>query len=64
MNDLELDLLNHYRKLHGDLSEMIESGRLSEPDIPDDYEYLVYMLLGANHLEEEIQRREKEEISQ
>lgn len=47
MSDLELDLLSHYRALHDGLSDMIESGRLDEKDIPDDYQWLVEMLVEA-----------------
>jgi hypothetical protein len=36
--------LNAYRLLHDRLSDMIEGGRLSESDIPDDYQALVESL--------------------
>jgi hypothetical protein len=51
MSDLELDLLAHYRALHDGLSDMIESGRLSESNIPDDYQWLVDMLVEAVSLD-------------
>jgi hypothetical protein len=45
-----IDLLTGYRKLHDGLSDMIESGRLTEADCPDDYRWLVESLarLGAH----------------
>ncbi len=51
MSDLELDLLGHYRALHDGLSDMIEGGRLSEKAIPDDYQWLVEMLVEAVSLD-------------
>jgi predicted protein tyrosine phosphatase len=33
-----------YHALHDGLSDMIESGRLTQQDIPDDYEWLVESL--------------------
>lgn len=33
--------LELYAKLHDGLSDMIEDGRLTESDIPDDYRWLV-----------------------
>lgn len=33
-----------YAELHDGLSDMIESGRLTAADIPDDYEWLVESL--------------------
>lgn len=44
-------LLAHYRRLHDGLSDMIEGGRLTEADIPDDYHWLVEMLAQAGELE-------------
>jgi hypothetical protein len=43
------DILRDYGKLHDGLSDMIESGRLTEAHIPDDYQWLVATLtkLGA-----------------
>jgi hypothetical protein len=41
-------LLQHYRRLHDGLSEMIDDGRLTEAAIPGDYRWLVAMLLRAN----------------
>lgn len=38
-------LLKQYRELHDGLSEMVESGRLAQADIPDDYEWLVERML-------------------
>lgn len=38
------EMLKAYERLHDGLSDMIESGRLTEADIPDDYEWLVQML--------------------
>jgi len=40
------DLHKAYGRLHDMLSDMIESGRLSEADIPDDYQALVEQLAG------------------
>lgn len=37
-------LLRSYLNLHDRLSDMIESGRLKEADIPDDYAWLVESL--------------------
>ena len=34
-------ILDHYRALHDGLSDMIEDGRLTESDVPDDYHWLV-----------------------
>jgi hypothetical protein len=45
-------LLQHYRRLHDGLSEMIEEGRLTEAAVPDDYRWLVAMLLRANAIDE------------
>jgi hypothetical protein len=39
-------LADGYEALHGGLSDMIESGRLCEVDIPDDYHWLVDSLEG------------------
>jgi hypothetical protein len=44
-------LLQHYRQLHDGLSDMIEEGRLTEAAIPDDYRWLVAMLLRANAID-------------
>lgn len=43
------ETLRLYGHLHDGLSDMIESGRLNEVDIPDDYQWLVATLirLGA-----------------
>lgn len=38
-------LLKRYKELHDGLSEMVESGRLTQADIPDDYEWLVERML-------------------
>jgi hypothetical protein len=38
------DALNGYLELHDGLSDMIESGRLTEIDIPDDYKWLIEKL--------------------
>lgn len=40
----EDDRLREYRRLHEMLSDMIEGGRLTEADCPDDYEALVEQL--------------------
>jgi hypothetical protein len=40
MNEHEEYLLVLYAKLHDGLSDMVESGRLTEADIPDDYQWL------------------------
>ena len=39
-------MTTRYEKLHDGLSDMIESGRLTEADIPDDYAWLVRTLAG------------------
>ena len=49
----ESSLLSHYRKLHDGLSDMIESGRLTEADIEDDYQWLVHMLERAVYLDDQ-----------
>ena len=45
------DILSLYQRLHDRLSDMVESGRLTQADIPDDYEWLVNEMLVplANH---------------
>ena len=50
-DDQKNDLLNQYQKLHDGLSDMVESGRLTQADIPDDYHWLVEKMLVplANH---------------
>lgn len=45
--------LQHYRKLHDGLSNMIESGRLTEAKIPDDYLWLVDSLAKIAGLDTE-----------
>lgn len=40
-----MDLLKRYQRLHDGLSEMVESGRLTEADIPEDYDWLVNSML-------------------
>jgi hypothetical protein len=42
----ESELLAAYARLHDMLSDMIESGRLREADIPNDYRALVDQLSG------------------
>lgn len=42
------DLLNAYFELHDMLSDMIEAGRLTEGDIPEDYAALVEQLEQCN----------------
>ena len=37
-------MITSYQKLHDGLSNMIEGGRLTESDIPDDYQWLVESL--------------------
>lgn len=44
MNENEQNLLAEYRRLHDMLSDMIEGGRLTAVDIPDDYDALVRKL--------------------
>ena len=40
--DIDINIiLRAYGKLHDGLSDMVESGRLSETEIPDDYQWLV-----------------------
>jgi hypothetical protein len=53
-NDQEHETLLGYGELHDGLSDMIESGRLTEGMIPDDYQWLVEKLaeLGT-HWEQE-----------
>lgn len=50
-DDWEVDLLVAYRALHDGLSDMIESGRLTEADCPDDYAWLVDRLAGCGALD-------------
>lgn len=45
IDDMEQDLLAAYRALHDGLSDMIDEGHLKEADIPDDYRWLVDMLV-------------------
>jgi hypothetical protein len=40
-----MDLLKRYQRLHDGLSEMVESGRLTEADVPEDYDWLVNSML-------------------
>jgi predicted protein tyrosine phosphatase len=42
------DNVDAYEKLHDGLSDMIEGGRLTEADIPDDYQWLVETLVNCN----------------
>ena len=42
------DTVKQYEKLHDGLSDMVESGRLTEADIPDDYQWLVETLVACN----------------
>jgi hypothetical protein len=48
-----MNLLNAYFKLHDMLSDMIEDGRLTEGDIPEDYAALVEQLKQCNTYYEE-----------
>lgn len=41
---MPLRALSLYRQLSDGLSDMIESGRLTEEEIPEDYEWLVVLL--------------------
>lgn len=50
------DLLDAYFTLHDMLSDMIEGGRLTEGDIPDDYTALVEQLEQCNAYYEEMMR--------
>ena len=50
------DLLNAYFELHDMLSDMIEAGRLTEGDIPEDYAALVEQLEQCNAYYEEMMR--------
>ena len=43
-----INLLNAYFELHDMLSDMIEDGRLTEGDIPEDYAALVEQLKQCN----------------
>jgi len=43
-----MNLLNAYFELHDMLSDMIEAGRLTEGDIPEDYAALVEQLEQCN----------------
>ena len=45
-DDMEMDLLASYRRLHDGLSDMIEGGRLTADDIPDDYRWLAHSLIS------------------
>ena len=42
------DVVEQYERLHDGLSDMIEGGRLTEADIPDDYQWLVETLVACN----------------
>lgn len=42
------DTVKQYERLHDGLSDMIEGGRLTEADIPDDYQWLVETLVQCN----------------
>ena len=42
-----------YGRLHDGLSDMIEGGRLTEADIPNDYHWLVKQLAGSTALANE-----------
>jgi len=55
MNDSELALLALYRELHDGLSNMVEEGRLTEADIPDDYQWLVEKLVDAVALGQKVE---------
>lgn len=44
-------LLQQYQALHDGLSNMIEDGRLTYEMIPDDYDWLLLMLLEAMDIE-------------
>ena len=50
------DLLNAYFTLHDVLSSMIEDGRLTESDIPDDYAALVEQLEQCSSYYDELMR--------
>ena len=50
------DLLNAYFELHDMLSDMIEAGRLTEGDIPEDYAAIVEQLEQCNTYYEETLR--------
>lgn len=45
------DALHAYHRLHDGLSDMIEGGRLTEADIPDDYQWLVNSLERIGNME-------------
>lgn len=44
MTDAEQSLLAGYRRLHDTLVEMVEGGRLTIAEIPDDYGWLIAKL--------------------
>lgn len=46
-------MIKAYGRLHDGLSDMIEGGRLTEADIPDDYHWLVQQLAGSTALANE-----------
>lgn len=45
-------LLQHLLMLWDGLSDMVESGRLTEDKIPEDYDWLMKMMVNANTLYE------------
>lgn len=45
------EALKAYHKLHDGLSDMIEGGRLTEGDIPDDYRWLVESLAELGRMD-------------
>jgi len=48
-----------YRALHDGLADMVESGRLTEGDIPDDYQWLVDSLARLAGLDPYTQEEER-----
>ena len=46
-------ILTAYRKLHDGLSDMIEEGRLTMTDIPNDYDWLVTQIVALVDLDPE-----------
>lgn len=60
VDGIEQDLLAHHSKLHDMVSDMIEGGRLSEADIPDDYQALVDHLVEGVRLDHELNNAKRE----
>jgi hypothetical protein len=63
IDDMEQDLLADYGRLHDGISEMVESGRLTASDIPDDYDWLVSLLAELATASDRLNQALEEECS-